>query len=240
VNAFDGAAGSHKASSWQDRHRVFFGPQDPVVRFSLSVLVLGVAALVLFFVFRGSEERRSFTFHHGSRGNLILGESSTKRFPGVGSVLVIRAPRSLQAGLASSETLVSAVAARKAERIAGSDATLARLVRLGDGRRLGVVGLWSLWGSRGGGAQLFYWLRRPVAVNSDLPYVQIPVNAGSCTKPYAAGWAHLRASGVTVLLVLVDLRRARVVEISTNASRGKVSPVDGEPYPTCSDSGPSG
>ena len=82
--------------------------------------------------------------------------------------------------------------------------------------------------------------KRPVAVNSDLPYVQIPVNAGSCTKPYAAGWAHLRASGVTVLQVLVDLRRARIAQISTNASRGKVSPVDDKPYPTCSDSGPSG
>jgi hypothetical protein len=240
VNAFDGAAVSPKASSWQDRHRVFYGPRDPVVRFSLAVLVLAVAALVLFFVFRGSGGRRSFTFHHGARGDLVFGEPSTKRFPEVGSVLVIRGPTTLRAGFASNETPVSPGAARKAERIAGSDATLARLVRLGDGRRVGVVDLWSLWGSPRGGAQLFYRLRRPVAVNSDLPYVQIPVNAGSCTKPYAAGWAHLRASGVTVLQVLVDLRRARIAQISTNASRGKVSPVDGKPYPTCSDSGPSG
>jgi hypothetical protein len=86
---------------------------------------------------------------------------------------------------------------------------------------------------------LLYLLRRPVAVNSDLPYVQIPV-PDHCMRPYAAGWAHLRAWGVTALQVLVDLRRARVAEISTNANRGRVSPVDGKPYPTCSDSGPSG
>ena len=232
------AAVRREASSWEHRHPLLHGLRDPVVRFSLAVLAPVVAAVVLFLVLRGGEDRRSFTFGH-RYGHLVFGDPSTRRFPGVGSVLVIRGPTTLRAGFASNETPVSPAAARKAERIAGSDATLARLVRLGDGRPAGV-GLWSLWGLPGGGAELFYLLRRPVAVNADLPYVQLPVRAGSCTTPYAAGWAHLRALGVTVLQVLVDLRRGRVVEISTNANRGRVSPVDGKPYPTCSDSGPSG
>jgi hypothetical protein len=220
---------------------MFYGLRDPVLRFSLAVLVLVVAAVVLFLVLRGGEDRRSFTFRHGARGELLFGPSSPERHPGVGSVEVIGQPTTFRAGFAStfSTPRVSPAAAREAKRVAHSDAPLAGLLRLGDARRA-VIGLWSLWGFPRGGAVLLYLLRRPVAVNADLPYVQIPVNAGSCSKPYAAGWAHLRASGVTTLQVLVDLRRARVAEISTNANRGSVSPVKGKPYPTCSDSGPSG
>jgi hypothetical protein len=189
----------------------------------------------------GGEDRRAFTFHHGARGHLLFGYSSTKRGPGVGSVAVIGQPTTFRAGFAStfSQLRVSPTAVREAERIGASDTALARLLRLGDGRRA-VVALWRLWGFSRGGAVLVYRLKRPVAVNADLPYVQIPVNAGSCSKPYAAGWAHLRASGVTALQVLVDLRQGRVAEVSTNANRGRVTPVDGKPYPTCSDSGPSG
>jgi hypothetical protein len=233
------AAVRRKAPSWEHRHALLYGLRDPVVRFSLTVLALVVAVVVLFLVLRGGEDRRSFTFGH-RHGHLVFGDPSTRRFPGVGSALVIRGPTTLRAGFESNETPVSPAVALKAARIAGSDSTLARLVRLGDGRRAGVVGLWSLWGSPRGGADLFYRLKRPVAVNAALPYVQLPVRAGSCSTPYAAGWAHLRASGVTVLQVLVDLRSARVVEISSNANRGRVSPVKGRPYPTCSDSGPSG
>jgi hypothetical protein len=239
VSAFDSAAVRREASSWEEAHALLQEGRGPVVKISLVVLGLVAAAVLMFLLLRGGDDRRSFTFKY-RYGHLVFGHPSTRQFPGVGSVLVIRAPRTLQAGFASNETPVSAVATRKAERIAGSDATLARLVRSGDGRRVGIVDLWSLWGSPRGGADLFYVLRLPVAVNADLPYVQIPVNASSCSKPYAAGWAHLRASGVTVLQVLVDLRRAKVVEIATNANRGRVTPIAGKPYPTCSDSGPSG
>jgi hypothetical protein len=234
VSALDSAAVRRKTSFSGRRF-----PENPVTRVALAVLLALVVALALFAVLRGGENRRSFTFGH-RYGQLVFGDLSTNRFPGVGSVHVIAMPKTLPNGLASTETPVSPVAARTAERIAGADATLAPLVRLGAGRRVGVVDLWSLWGSPRGGAILYYVLRRPVAASADLPYVQIPVNAASCSKPYAAGWAHLRATGVTVLQVLVDLRRARVAEIETNANRGRVSPVEGKPYPTCSDSGPSG
>jgi hypothetical protein len=40
---------------------------------------------------------------------------------------------------------------------------------------------------------------------------------------------------VTALWVVVDLRRDEVVQISTNARRGRVSPVAGKPYPTCNE-----
>ena len=241
----DSATVRRRASSWEDPHVVFYGLRDPVVRRSLLVVLVLAIAGVLFFVWRGGEDRRSFTFSH-RYGHLVFGDPSTKRFPtkrfpGVGSVGVIGQPTTFRPGFAStfSSPRVSPATAREAERIARSDPTLARLLRLGDARRA-VIGLWSLWGSPQGGAVLLYLLRRPVAVDSDLPYVQIPVNTGSCSKPYAAGRAHLRASGVTTLQVLVDLRRARVAELSTNANRGEVSPVDGKPYPTCSDSGASG
>jgi hypothetical protein len=205
-----------------------------LVVFAMTIWVFAVSGC-------GGEDRRAFTFHHGARGHLLFGYPSTKRGPGVGSVAVIGQPTTFRAGFAStfSQPRVSPTAAREAERIAARDAALARLLRLGDSRRA-VVGLWRLWGFSRGGALLLYRLRRPVAVNADLPYVQIPVNAGSCSKPYAAGWAHLRASTVTVLLVLIDVRQGRVAEVSTNANRGRVRPVDGKPYPTCSDSGPAG
>jgi hypothetical protein len=40
---------------------------------------------------------------------------------------------------------------------------------------------------------------------------------------------------VTTLWVIVDLHRGMVVQISTNARRGRVSPVAGKPYPTCNE-----
>jgi hypothetical protein len=40
---------------------------------------------------------------------------------------------------------------------------------------------------------------------------------------------------VTALSVIVDLRRDEVVQISTNARRGRVSPVAGKPYTTCNE-----
>lgn len=58
---------------------------------------------------------------------------------------------------------------------------------------------------------------------------------GTCVSPYAAGWAHLEASDVAALWVIVDLRRDEVVQISTNPKQSRVSPVSGKPYPTCNE-----
>ena len=126
--------------------------------------------------------------------------------------------------------------ARAAERIADSDATLTRLVRLGDGKRLANVGTWAVGNKTRGGAEVVFKLKRPIMLNSDLPYVATPPDGpahGTCVTPYALGWEHLSASGVTELSVLVDLGRSRVVEVDTNAKRGRVSPVAGKPYPAC-------
>jgi hypothetical protein len=209
-------------------------------RFLLAMGVLIVA--VLFLVLRGGGDRRSFTF----------GPSSG--LPDLAAVAVVRvaatpsqevSPALTVAATPSQEVLPAL--AREAERIAASDTTLARLVRLGNGRRQGNVTAWYLGSDRRGGAVdrrggavLEYKLERPIAVNSDLPYVAIPPDApahGTCVSPYAPGWAHLSASRVTQLSALVDLRRHRVVDIGTNAKRGRVSPVAGKPYPTCNEVG---
>ena len=98
--------------------------------------------------------------------------------------------------------------------------------------------MWSVGSDRRGGAMLGYRLRRPVRVDSDLPYVAVRPDApshGTCVSPYASGLAHLRASGVTELMVLVDLGRNRVAQISTNATSGRVTPVAGKPYPSCNE-----
>ena len=185
---------------------------------TLVVIALGVAlAVVTFMVLRGGD-RRSFTF-----------DPSVSVLPSVGSVAVVGGVGSWQGGSPPA-------VAREAERLAAANPTVARLVRLGDGERKGSVG-----GSRAvgrGTAWVDYPLKRPVAVDSDLPFIAIPPDApsdGTCVTPYAAGWAHLRGTGVTTLMVTVDLRREQVVQISTNAKRGRVSPVGGKPYPSCNE-----
>ena len=88
--------------------------------------------------------------------------------------------------------------------------------------------------------ELDYKLQRPIAVDDDLPYAEIPPDApahGECVTPYARGWNHLHASSVTAVEVLVDLRAGRVAEISTNASHGTVSPVADRAYPSCDEDG---
>jgi hypothetical protein len=215
VSVFESATVKRRISSWEDRHRVFYGLRDPVVKISLFVL-LPVAAVVLFLVLRGPD-RPAFTF----------GPSIARPEVGSGAVL---------GGVPSWSGGSPPAIAREADRIAASNPTVAQLVRLGDGERFGTVG-----GSRARGsgtAWLGYKLRLPVAVNADLPYVVVPPDGpahGTCVLPYAAGWAHLRATGVTALWVIVDLRRHEVVQISTNATRGRVGPVAGKPYPTCNE-----
>jgi hypothetical protein len=57
MGKLDGAAVSRSASAWDERHVVFYGLRDPVVRRSLVVLLL-LVALVLVLVLRGGEHRR--------------------------------------------------------------------------------------------------------------------------------------------------------------------------------------
>lgn len=216
VSVFESAAVKRRLSSWEDRHRVFYGLRDPVTKLFLLVLVV-VAAVVLFVVLRGPP-RPAFTFG-----------PSIKQVPDVGAGVVIAGVPSWWGG---SPPLV----AREAERIAAANTTVAQLVRLGDGERFGNPGGSRRQGS--GTAWLGYKLKRPIAVNADLPYIVLTPDGpsqGTCLSPYAAGWAHLRATGVTRLWVIVDLRRHQVVQISTNAKQGRVSPVDGKPYPTCNE-----
>jgi hypothetical protein len=187
------------------------------VRRSLFVLFLVVAVVVLFLVLRGPD-RRAFTF----------GPSITEP-SGVDAAAVIGGVPSRRGGSPPA-------VARQAERIAAANPTVAQLVRRGDGERVGSVG-----GSRARGrgtAWLGYELKRAVAVDADLPYVVVPPDGpahGTCVTPYAAGWAHLQATAVTALWVIVDLRRDQVVQISTNARQGKVGPVAGKPYPSCNE-----
>ncbi len=216
MSAFEDPTTAQPTSYWENRFPVLYGLRDPFVKVALLVLVL-VAAVVLFFVLRGPE-RRAFTFG-----------PSIKRIPDLGSGAVMGGVPSWWGGSPRA-------VAQEADRIAASNPAVARLVRLGDGERFGNVG-----GSRARGrgtAWLGYKLKRPVTVDADLPYVVVPPDApshGTCVTPYAAGWAHLRATGVTALWVIVDLRRDEVVQISTNARRGRVSPVGGKPYPTCNE-----
>lgn len=88
------------------------------------------------------------------------------------------------------------------------------------------------------GASLTFRLPRPVTVDADLPQADIPPDAptkGKCVRPYRQTWLHERAKGVTQLFVLIDLKRSRVADITTNASRGTLSGIQGKPYPDCSE-----
>ena len=126
----------------------------------------------------------------------------------------------------------------KAERVIAGDALVTRLLLLGGGRQPARVTPWRGVDGRPLGAVVDYNLERPITLNSDLPYVAIPPDGpahGDCVKPYAAGEEHLRASHVTVLRVLVDLRKKRVAEIDTDAKHGVVSPVAGKPFPSCNE-----
>lgn len=197
-------------------------PESPALT-RAALLGLAIAgAVILFFVLRGGgEDRSSFTF--GPAG----------AHADVGSSVVI--------SLASTGVRTSAATTRRAVEIADADASLVRLVRKGRGQRWGTAGAWRGIDGKPLGAILEYRLARPIAVDSDLPYVAIPPDGpgrGQCVTPYAAGWAHLQAKHVTALSVLVDLRRGVVAEISADARRGIVSPVAGAPYPTCNEEQP--
>jgi hypothetical protein len=216
VSLFQDATIERPTSRWESRFPVLYGLRDPVVKGSLLVLIVA-GAVVLFLVLRGPS-RPAFTFG-----------PSHMAIPDVGSEAVIGGVPSWWGG-------APPAVAREAGRIAASNPTVAQLVRIGHGERFGNPG-----GSRAPGrgtAWLGYKLTRPVAVNADLPYVVVTPDGpshGACATPYAAGWAHLQATGVTSLWVIVDLHRDQVVQISTNARRGTVGPVAGKPYPSCNE-----
>lgn len=76
MSAFEDATTAQPTSYWENRFPVLYGLRDPFVRVVVIVLVL-VAAVVLFLVLRGPE-RRAFTFG-----------PSIKRIPDVRSEAVI-------------------------------------------------------------------------------------------------------------------------------------------------------
>lgn len=86
------------------------------------------------------------------------------------------------------------------------------------------------------GASLTFRLSRRINVDGDLPRADIPPDApttGTCHAPYRQTWLHEQSKKVTEIYVLVDLNTAKVADISTNATRGRLSWVRGKPHPSC-------
>ena len=89
------------------------------------------------------------------------------------------------------------------------------------------------------GAALFYRLPRPRPVHSVLPYVAIPPDtpaSGECVHPYAQGWLRVDGRKVDALQLLVDLRKAVVVEATPESGVVTYSWVSGRPHPQCRES----
>lgn len=138
------------------------------------------------------------------------------------------------AALAKLPAPASLATSRRATAVALRDRSLRALLDRNDWRT-GSVSRWSA------GAAVAIWLRRPIRVDANLPYVAIPPDApatGQCARPYLGGWLHLQAGNVTRVDALVDLRPGHVgvVEIDTNARRGYRSPVPGKQHPWCEES----
>jgi hypothetical protein len=86
------------------------------------------------------------------------------------------------------------------------------------------------------GASLTFRLSRRISVDADLPRADIPPDApttGTCHAPYRQTWLHERSEKVTEIYVLVDLDKAKVADISTNAISEQLSWVRGKPHPSC-------
>jgi hypothetical protein len=110
------------------------------------------------------------------------------------------------------------------QKLLGADATPSgSFVWLTAGRRPPVVVLrFSLSGKK--------------RIDAIVPYAENPPPApasGDCQEPYAPGWKRLRAQRVTRLFVAVDLDKARVADVDTDAMREVVSPVKGRAFPSC-------
>jgi hypothetical protein len=86
------------------------------------------------------------------------------------------------------------------------------------------------------GVELVLSVNPPVEVDADLPYVEVPPDApatGDCTDAYARGWQHERASNVRRVIVLVDLRRKRAVDIRGESTDATFEDVADRPHPHC-------
>jgi len=124
---------------------------------------------------------------------------------------------------------------QRALSVARRDDLLGRPSREGRAEFVSASEWWSI--DRGQiGADLRFRLRRPLEVDAVLPIADIPPDSptrGRCETPYRATWLREETSAITSLRVLVDLRREKVVDISTNAKSGRRSWVDGKPHPSC-------
>lgn len=123
---------------------------------------------------------------------------------------------------------------REALDIAREDALIRHLAREGRAQFVRATEWWSLQDRLG--AKLEFHLRRPLDVDAILPIADIPSDSptkGTSELPYRQTWLREQSEGVTKLSILVDLRRARVADIATNASSGRRSWVDGKPHPSC-------
>lgn len=103
-------------------------------------------------------------------------------------------------------------------------------------KRLVLVQPWAGQNEGVHGASLTFRLSRAIKVDADLPQADIPPDApttGTCHAPYRQTWLHERSRKVTEISVLVDLDKAKVADISTNAIRGQLSWVRGRPHPSC-------
>ena len=114
--------------------------------------------------------------------------------------------------------------------------TVFRAVTSGAGPRLVLAQPWTGQDPGVQGASLTFRLSKRIKVDADLPQADIPPDApttGRCHAPYRQTWLHERSQKVTEIYVLVDLDKAKVAEISTNAIRGRLSWVRGRPHPSC-------
>ncbi len=122
--------------------------------------------------------------------------------------------------------------ARAAQRIATRDSVLAPLLA-------GATVTSQSWTTIDGqllGAALFYRLPRPRPVHAVLPYVAIPPDApasGECVHPYAQGWLRVDGRKVDALQLLVDLRKAVVVEAAPESGVVAYSWIPGRRHPQC-------
>jgi hypothetical protein len=111
-----------------------------------------------------------------------------------------------------------------------------RSVTKGIRKRLVLVQPWAGQNEGLHGASLTFRLSKPITVDADLPQADILPDApttGTCHAPYGQTWLHERSQRVTEIYVLVDLDKAKVADISTNAIRGQLSWVRGKPHPSC-------
>jgi hypothetical protein len=108
----------------------------------------------------------------------------------------------------------------EAKRLALGDPRVHAL--LGSGSRLvAKPASWTSCGQKFLGAGIDVHLFRPIAVSGDFPFVVFDARKGS--RAYAEGTMRIRATGVTDLLVQVDLNRHTIVGITPGGENVKVA-----------------